>query len=148
MKDIALTYLRNGLSVIPAIKKEKRPSLHRWKEYQQRLPTEAEWERWCADALCIICGEVSGNLLLIDFDQQGKVFEDFKAQIPPELFDRLVVESSQSGGRHILIRTESSIGKSQKLAADANGHVLIETRGEGGLFLCAPTPGYELMQGG
>ena len=24
---------------------------------------------------------------------------------------------------------------------------LIETRGEGGLFLCAPTPGYELMQG-
>ena len=24
---------------------------------------------------------------------------------------------------------------------------LIETRGEGGLFLCAPTPGYELIQG-
>ena len=114
MKDIALTYLRNGLSVIPAIRKEKRPSLHRWKDYQQRLPTEVEWERWCADALCIICGEVSGNLLMIEFDQQGKVFDDFKAKEPAELFARLVIETSQSGGRHTIIRTEDSIGKSQK----------------------------------
>ena len=112
MKDIALTYLRNGLSVIPAIRKEKRPSLRRWKDYQQRLPTEVEWGYWCADALCIICGEVSGNLLMIDFDQQGKAFDDFKSQIHPELFARLVIETSQSGGRHIIIRTEDAIGKS------------------------------------
>jgi len=84
---------------------------------------------------------------MIDFDLQGKVFEAFKSQCPKELFDRLVIETSQSGGRHIIIRTEDSIGKSQKLAADAGGQVLIETRGEGGLFLCAPTPGYELLQG-
>ena len=112
MKDRALTYLRNGLSVIPATKKEKRPSLYKWKVYQQRLPTESEWEKWYADALCIICGEVSGNLLMIDFDQQGKVFEDFKAKIPPELFAWLVIETSRSGGRHIIIRTENPIGKS------------------------------------
>jgi hypothetical protein len=51
---------------------------------------------------------------MIDFDQQGKVFDDFKAQVPTELFERLVVETSQSGGRHIIVRTESPIGKSQK----------------------------------
>jgi hypothetical protein len=108
MKDIAIQYLRNGLSVIPAIKSKKRPSLRKWKDYQQRLPTEQEWENWYADALCIICGEVSGNLLMIDFDQQGKAFEDFKAQVPAELFDRLVVETSQSGGRHIVFRTATA----------------------------------------
>jgi hypothetical protein len=148
MKDIAHTYLRNGLAVIPAITKDKRPSLHKWKDYQQRLPTEAEWERWNAhDALCIICGEVSGNLLMIDFDQQGKVFDDFKAQVPTELFERLVVETSQSGGRHIIVRTDSPIDKGDKIAIDNDRNVLIKTRGEGQGIICAPSPGYKLIQG-
>ena len=141
MKDIALTYLRNGLSVVPAIKAQKRPAI-RWQEYQKRLPTESEWKNWFADdALFIICGAVSGNLLVFDFDQQGKVYEDFKAKVPAELFDRLVIETSQSGGKHIIIRTDCPIGKGEKIAIDENKNVLIETRGEGQGFICAPTPG-------
>jgi len=43
-------------------------------------------------------------------------------------------------------------GKTYKPRQDAQGrwHVVlttIETRGEGGLFLCSPTAGYELLQG-
>jgi len=43
-------------------------------------------------------------------------------------------------------------GKTYKPRQDAHGrwHVVlttIETRGEGGLFLCSPTPGYEMVQG-
>jgi len=42
-------------------------------------------------------------------------------------------------------------GKKYVVRKDADGKyviiTLIETRGEGGLFLCAPTPGYEVIQG-
>ena len=146
MKDIALTYLRGGLSVVPANKAQKCPVLS-WKPYQQRLPTEAEWKNWYIDdALFIICGAVSGNLLVFDFDQQGKVYEDFKSQVPAELFGKLVIETTQSGGKHILLRTDFLVAKGQKIAADENNIVLVETRGEGQGIICAPSPGYELIQ--
>ena len=94
--------------------------------------SQSEWKNWYIDdALFIICGAVSGNLLVFDFDQQGKVYEDFKAQVPTELFDRLVVETSQSGGKHVIIRLDCPIGKGNKIAVDENKNVLIETRGEG-----------------
>ncbi|MCL2623860.1 MAG: bifunctional DNA primase/polymerase, partial [Planctomycetaceae bacterium] len=147
MKHIGLEYLRQGLSVIPAKRLEKRPTLSGWKEYQRRLPTVQEWEHWTSDAICIVCGVVSGNLLMIDFDQQGKAFEDFKRECPPEILSLCVIERSQSGGFHIIVRCDQPIGKNHVLARDAEKKVLIETRGEGGLFLCAPTPGYELTQG-
>ena len=147
IRDAAIQYIGWGLCALPAVKAEKRP-VCRWKAYQHRLPTELEWTQWRhADAVCIVCGNVSGNLLMIDFDQQGKALSDFDDKIPRELFDRLVIEKSQSGGFHIIVRSEASVAKNTILAKDSNGKVLIETRGEGGLFLCAPTPGYELAQG-
>ena len=90
------------------------------------------------------------------------------------LLQRLVIETSQSGGRHVIYRCSELVSGNLKLAqrlipaergqagvVDDSPHVprnaadrdevapctLIETRGEGGLFLCAPTPGYELCQG-
>ena len=146
IKEVAIQYIQAGLCVLPAIKKRKMPSFATWKEYQYRLPTEEEWGRWFADALCIVCGAVSGNLRVIDFDQKGKAFAAFKTKCPKELFDRLVIETSQSGGYHVIFRTESEMKVEQKLARDADGKTLIETLGEGKLFLCAPTPGYELIQ--
>jgi hypothetical protein len=148
LKEIALQYIDAGLCTLPALKAEKRPAIgKRWKEYQYRLPSEAEWKCWFADALCIVCGKISGNLRVIDFDQQGKAFESFREQCSPELFDRLVIERSQSGGYHVVFRTVSEVHADKKLARDANGKTLIETLGEGNLFLCTPTPGYELKQG-
>ncbi|HUT11776.1 MAG TPA: AAA family ATPase [Thermoguttaceae bacterium] len=102
--------------------------------------------------------------------------------VAPGLLDRLVVETSQSGGWHAVYRRQNQIGGSMKLAqrkqpvspediytregreyvrffgkeyavrTDPDGGkyiivTLIETRGNGGLFLCDPTPGYELVQG-
>jgi len=120
----------------------------KWKEYQNRFPTEAEWEGWkFADAICIVVGKISGNLLMIDFDQRGKALPDFKEKIDPELYSRLIIEQSQSGGFHIIFRSESPVPGNIELAKDDNGKILIETRGEGGIFLCAPTLGYEVMQG-
>jgi len=149
----AMDYRAAGLCSLPAIRAEKRPSVGSWKPYQTRLPTEAELSAWFAngpDALCLLCGQTSGNLEAIDFDAGGELFSTWWDRIPPDLHDRLVVERSQSGGRHVIYRCEATICGNLKLAQRKDGDTvitLIETRGQGGLFLCAPTAGYEVTQG-
>lgn len=89
-KDIALSYLRKGLSVIPL----KSPSMVRrdlpeqefirqckmplvsWKEYQSRRPTEAEvagwFEKWPYANIGIVTGAIS-NLVVFDLDSKTAV---------------------------------------------------------------------------
>jgi hypothetical protein len=149
----ALAYRESGLSVLPAKRLAKRPSLPGWKNFQLRIPQERQVVEWFSkpeDAICVVTGQVSGNLEMLDFDRGGDRFEAWKEQIPPELLARLVIESSQSGGKHVIYRCSEPINGNMKLAMgfrDGAMVTLIETRGEGGLFLCAPTLGYSLEQG-
>ena len=151
--ETALSYRGAGLSVLPAVKAMKRPSIGSWKKWSVRLPAEVEVEAWFAnnpDAVCIVAGSVSGNLECIDFDAHGELFPKWKDSIAPEVFERLVVERTPSGGFHVLYRSDTSVPGNRKLAQGMRAGkktTLIETRAEGGLFLCAPTEGYELIQG-
>ena len=151
--QLARDYLAAGLCVLPAQPVEKRPALAAWRTYQSRLPTEKEVEAWFSnghEALCIVAGAVSGSLECIDFDAGGECFEPWAESIPDDLFGRLVVERTPSGGVHVSYRCEAA-KPNRKLAEgmrDKKRATLIETRGEGGLFLCAPSPGYRLVQGG
>ena len=178
MLDTVTAYLRAGLCVLPAIREEKRPALAGWKQYQRRLPTERQLSVWFADdvPVCVLAGAISGSLEMIDFDHEGELFGPWRELVAaemPGLVERLVIEQSQSGGRHAIYRSLAPIPGNRKLAqrvlevptADpvvicgkryvprrigARFEVtitLVETRGEGGLFLCAPTPGYSLEQG-
>jgi len=154
MRDTANAYLSAGLCVLPARRAEKRPAVGSWKRYQRQAPTPAELSAWMAnhfDALCILCGKTSGTLELIDFDAGGECFDAWYERLSPDLRDQLVVETTPSGGRHAIYRSETDICGNLKLAQrrDGNGKIetLIETRGEGGLFLCSPTPGYTITQG-
>ena len=66
----ALEYLRMDFSVIPLLPREKRPQIN-WLEYQKRKPTEDEVRKWFSGGnknIGIICGKVSGNLVVFDFD--------------------------------------------------------------------------------
>lgn len=151
--ETALSYWRAGLSVLPATKAQKRPSIGSWKKWSARLPAEVEVEAWFAnspDAVCIVAGSVSGNLECIDFDAHGELYPKWKDSIAPEVFERLVVERTPSGGFHVLYRCKDAVEGNKKLAQGMRGGkktTLIETRGEGGLFLCAPSDGYEIIQG-
>ena len=53
------------------------PPFSSWKIYQSRLPSASETARWFADAdgVCLICGAVSGNLEMLDFDLGGEFFQ-------------------------------------------------------------------------
>lgn len=151
--ETAMRYLRNGLAVLPASKAQKRPCLPQWSEFQTRLPTEEEVRRWFAEpreAQCLVCGKVSGNLEVIDFDNHGELYFKWKDAIPDDLLARLVIEQTQSGGYHVAYRCQDEVCGNIRLAqGERNGKMmtLVETRGEGGLILCAPGDGYSLVQG-
>lgn len=151
--ELAMNYLAAGLSVLPAIKAQKHPAVGSWKTWAERLPSEYEVKAWFCnhpDGVCIVTGRVSGYLECMDFDNHGELFDSWKNRVDSALFARLVVEQPPSGGYHVLYRCEGSISGNLKLARGercAKLATLIETRGEGGLFLCAPTAGYSLTQG-
>jgi hypothetical protein len=152
----AKTYLDSGLSVLPARRNDKCPAVKSWKAYQERLPTPQEVSAWLAnrhEAVCIVTGKASGNLEIIDFDNGGELFDSWSNLVEESsenLIDSLVIEQTPSGGWHVIYRCNSEVSGNLKLAqGQRNGKLttLIETRGNGGLFLCAPTPKYELVQG-
>lgn len=173
----ALSYLEAGLCVLPAKRKEKHPIL-KWSKYEETLPTVSEVTTWFSreKSICVVAGRVSGNVEALDFDLGGEMYERWKALVQaesPGLFERLVIESTPSGGKHASYRSTSAVPGNRKLAERVvvvpsaepikfygkeykprkNGDrwevrlTLIETRGEGGIFLCSPTQGYVLQQG-
>lgn len=156
IKDKAKEYLKAQLSVIPT-KEDKLPALPTWKPYQSQRIKEDEVETLFSGdnvkGLAIICGAISGGLEVIDVDTKhdttGSLWEELRALIEdnlPELYNRLVIAETKSGGYHIYYRC-SSIAGNLKLSTKLNREVLIETRGEGGYVVTPPTIGYTYIQG-
>lgn len=120
--------------------------------------------------IAIVAGQKSGNLECIDIDSKydldGSLYQVITDAIidkDPELYSKLVIVSTPSGGYHMLYRsrsvrrntklamryqTESEMSASGGSSSGPGQQVLIETRGEGGYFLCWPSPGYTFLKGG
>ena len=156
IKDKAKEYLMAQLSVIPT-KEDKVPALPSWTPYQSQRIKENEVEALFSGAnikgLGIICGAVSGNLEVIDVDTKhdttGSLWDELRTLIQdnlPELYSRLVIAQTKSGGYHIYYRCKEIKGN-LKLATKLNKEVLIETRGQGGYVIAPPTNGYTYIQG-
>jgi KaiC/GvpD/RAD55 family RecA-like ATPase len=145
--NIFQKYLSYGLSVIPC--EMKRPLIS-WKPYQTAPEAVQGAERWKATQIALVCGKVSGGLVCIDFDtKNGDKYNPWLILINeqyPELLSKLVIEQSPSGGFHVIFKTEYQIGN-VKLANNRENKATIETRGEGGYFVCAPSPNYVLQYG-
>lgn len=144
-------YRKAGLCVIPTHRGLKRPALTSWQKYQKQFPLDSETKEWFSDSfqrdgMGLICGKISGFLEVIDFDKGAQEFENWKENVPEELFNRLCIEKTVSGGKHVFYRA-NNISGSQKLAMEDKTTTLIETRGEGGFIKCSPSAGYELEQG-
>ncbi len=173
--------LAAGLSVVPASKSQKRP-VGSWAKYQDARPKSVDelasaLASPLADGLALICGEVSGGVEVLDFDDtvaEAKFVAAVRAT-RPELYARLPRSRTQSGGMHVLFRCPGHIEGSQVLAAGwakvsgpgehpagsrkkphkarqveggwVCSPVAIETRGQGGLIIACPTSGYTLESG-
>ncbi|MFH7319775.1 DUF3987 domain-containing protein [Desulfurivibrio sp. D14AmB] len=145
----ALALLGCGFSVIPT-GPDKRP-LGPWKRYQTTPMTEATARRAFTNGarLAVVAGKVSGGLECLDFDDP-QAFEPYLAtlgEVAPGLPGKLIKRRTPSGGFHLLYRSQAPVSGNLKLACKSDGQVRIESRGEGGYFLTAPSPGYEVLAG-
>lgn len=152
MLAVARSYYEAGLAVMPPKMDGSKTPYVPWAPYQERRPTPKELKLWYARGLTgvgTICGAVSGNLELFEFDWYDTylAFVELAEQAGlGELVTRIkdgYCESTPGGGIHWFYRCEEIEGNT-KLASrptKTGAKVLIETRGEGGFAIMAPSHG-------
>lgn len=154
-----LEALHAGLSPIPVFPGTKQPACS-WKRYQTEPVEDLIAMGWHERGFGIglVCGAVSGRLMALDFEAgiMDRLIEVAQAMRNEELEATFTswmngyCESTPRGGMHILVHLEGDgpCPPNEVFARDKTGNVLIETRGEGGFVIVAPTPGYQLLSGG
>lgn len=162
-----------GISVVPPRQDGTKAPDGCWAEYQKRIPGLPIVQRWYDSGLTgvgFVTGRVSGNLECFEFDDAG-TYDQFKVAADVsglgELVERIEAgycERTPSGGVHWLYRCETISGNT-KLAQRSGPttedgkptrKTLIETRGQGGYVIAAPSHGtvhpsgkpYESVSGG
>lgn len=142
-----------GLSVIP-LRSNKRPAIASWSEYTDAQPDPLLVQMWAknTEGFAIICGGPT-RLQVLDFegpfignggrselrgvlDEAGlwETFDDWRMAF---------LVSTPSGGEHIYVHVmgDGPPPGNAKLAMAADGHTLVETRGQGGYVVGAPSGG-------
>lgn len=137
-----------GLSIKPLKTDGSKAPKFKGTEYQDRLATAQEIAAWGNElALGINCGQVSGNLEVIDIDDLTW-FPDYLEQVHAfggeDIWGKIAIVKTPRPGYHIYYRcNEIDIPGNQKLAYAApekegeRPKTKIETRGQGG-YVVAP----------
>ena len=154
-KEFLEKFWKNDLATLPINQTKEPHGVSSWKEgiwdHQKYLG---------AFGLGIACGKVSNGLECIDFDNHFGDAKDVLEEFLGEIGDikhrrKFLIESTMSGGYHLIYRCPEVDGNLKlasrpKWSSKQNRHVpdaIIETRGEGGYFVAAPTPGYAVVSG-
>jgi putative DNA primase/helicase len=162
----ALQWHASGCSVIPDLHDGSKAPAVAWTPYMTTRADEAQLHTWFGNGsrhgLGIICGTVSGQLEMYEFEGRA-VAEGLVARFTEamrdhgqiELWTRLLagyLERTPSGGFHLYYRVDGEARPNTKLARrpateaelavspQEKIKVLIETRGNGGFVVIAPTP--------
>lgn len=163
----ALAWWNRGHTPLPvAPDGSKRPAVTTWKDHQDTQPDAATIVNWFTtdhDGLGLICGKASGGLIMVEFegraitegylDKAAQAFADHDALPLWEQVTTGYSEQTPSGGLHLYVRTTGNPPGNTRLARRpstpdelaTNPHnkiqVLIETRGQGGFTVIAPSHG-------
>ena len=151
----ALEYLELGLSILPLMTDgSKRPDASQlpksngkstWKSLQLKPASEAQARTWFNKpkvAVGIICGAISRNLAVIDFESD-EVWQEFLQRAIAEGFgdvlNTLPLAITGGGGRHLYCFLDVA-AKGTGLAYCENRQILIEVRGEGNYVVAPGSP--------
>jgi hypothetical protein len=174
--ETALAALQAGLCVFPCTEDGEKKPYRDWAEYQKRRSSPDEVKDWYAgdrrSGLGYIMGAVSEKAECLDFDEDSvyRAFVDLaKAAGLADVVERVeagYLEETPSGGRHWVYRCETIDGNTklarrpkrpEEMSHDKDKtKTLIETKGEGGYIVAAPSNGrvhesgrpYRLLRGG
>lgn len=161
-----------GICVVPPRPDGSKRPIDAWARWQSERPDADQMRRWYGDdgrqgGIGFVCGAVSGGLELFEFDDRATYEEFIEAARGVglrELVDRIergYLEETPGGGVHWFYRCAEIAGNTKLARAPTDDpadpvRVLIETRGEGGYAVVAPSNGtvhpsgraYRLAQGG
>jgi hypothetical protein len=139
----AKRYLEMGLSVIPLKPRDKPPNLSEWKQYQTRRATEEEIDSWFKGTdnnIGIVCGKVSGDLVVVDFDDE-RAFRYCFSQGDGLAEKTLCARTSK--GLHVYLRLEETTKKTTLRAIGgtdkAKPSLPVDIQGEGGYVVAPPS---------
>jgi len=157
--ETALQALTNGACPIRGMTDGSKRPLGNWNEWQEHRPDLDQVQNWFQGghpALGVVCGEVSGRLECLEIEGRAMgLWGPIKERMTGAgLIDLLIeiaagyAEASPSGGVHFLYRIagDSEMPGNTKLASRVVSGVvqvesMIETRGEGGFIMVAPSNG-------
>ena len=129
-------YQHWGLSIIPIAYKSKKPLVD-WKPYQRRRPYAGELGDWFSNGkpinIGIVCGKVSGNLVVLDFDSEA-LWAEWLRNWDVGKFGSIyeatpVVKTGR--GYQVYLRTKRPINKQR--------HNGIDIQGEGSYVVAPPS---------
>ena len=148
LRFVAQKLVESGLSIIPIKCDGSKAPACKWKEYQSEKPSNDQLGKWFTQkrGMAAVTGKVSGNLEVIDFDdndafnQWKKTLRELGAGNPAERFPICHTPN----GAHVFYRCDAGVEPNQKLAQklgkDGRPKTTIETRGEGGYVLVPGSP--------
>lgn len=135
----ALEYSVNGYSVIP-LKKDKRPLLASWKDFQKTPATddiiEQWWEKYPNANIGIVTGKLSG-ITVVDIDTKGDEV------VPLETFPETYTVKTPSGGYHLYYKYDASI---KQTANTYPQFPHVDIRNDGGYVVAAGSDKYEVVK--
>jgi len=171
IRTVALEAYEHGLCPLPPAEDgskqpQPRASSWEWKEFQKHRPTLDQLETWWGPRTGVgyVTGKVSGNLEMLEFED-ATTFEMYRDTLEGLGLEDIIarVESgycvaTPGGGMHLLYHCETIEGNTELAKRPTlpeerkherdNVRVLIETRGEGGYTVEAPSNGTVHPTGG
>lgn len=174
-------YLDNGINIIPVRDEDeyhgerlfaKKTPFSQWKKYQSEKITPEElfklMNNYNTTAIAMVCGSISGNLIIIDVDVKyypgiDVILLNSIKEFYPDLLNILRVHKTPSGGLHLLYRIDinnnpcpTSIHLAEREATEeekaaniknkSKTRCFIELKGEGGLSTAPPALGYSVRR--
>jgi hypothetical protein len=145
--QIGCEYLDKGLGIIPVMADgTKRPKIA-WKRFMSEIIDRTEWEShaYSGCGIGIVCGAISGGLVVFDFETE-KAWQDFlngleEIQLHHRIHGAPVAKTP--GGYHLYLLSPDQVKGPNILARDnsdpdaKSGGLIIEVRAEG-CYVIAP----------
>jgi hypothetical protein len=135
--EAAKFYLSLRLNAFPLAPASKKPRIgFSWKPYQHTLVTEQNLREWFSPRLCniaVICGHVSGGLLVQDFEG-GKDAEKFYPNLE-RLGEETIIVETPHGGIHVYLRSFVEVKRTIRVCQNPP----IDLLAEGGYVVAPPS---------